>query len=165
MEHRSDVLDVQVQVYVRADQMGTFAEPGQGRRVHFVTGLLEQPRDPLVAPAPVPAPVTADWRQENQRYLAGAIAVVRAALERFVAAQENPSATEAVPASESPEPGGGSWRVGELVEAFGLTPFERDVVLLCAGMELDPALTALVQRLRPAGRHDAVTFSLTRLEN
>jgi AAA+ superfamily predicted ATPase len=33
--------------------------------------------------------------------------------------------------------------LAQLVNAFGLSPFECDLLLLCAGMELDPALPAL----------------------
>lgn len=34
-----------------------------------------------------------------------------------------------------------------LCAAFGLSPFERDVILLCAGAELDPAFRSLGQRI------------------
>ena len=43
-------------------------------------------------------------------------------------------ATEAMPAPAA---------LDTLCAAFGLSPFERDVLLLCAGMELDSAFPAL----------------------
>jgi SpoVK/Ycf46/Vps4 family AAA+-type ATPase len=44
-----------------------------------------------------------------------------------------------------------------LCETFGLTPFERDVLLLCASVELDAECATLVARLQEGG---APTFSL-----
>ncbi|WP_431284185.1 ATP-binding protein [Humitalea sp. 24SJ18S-53] len=46
-----------------------------------------------------------------------------------------------------------------LEQAFGLTPFERDLILLAAGVELDAALAQRVAAQHPDGRA-AVTFAL-----
>lgn len=41
--------------------------------------------------------------------------------------------------------------IDTLCRAFGLTPFERDVLLLCAGVELDADCASLVARLQDGG--------------
>ena len=46
-----------------------------------------------------------------------------------------------------------------LAQAFGLTSFERDVLLMCAAAELDPALPALCENAQGAGR-TSPTFGL-----
>lgn len=83
------------------------------------------------------------WFDANHRYLLAAVGVVRATLEdyanRFVTEDENripdrraeaaaemEAATEAMPGIPALE---------RLVRLFGLTPFERDTLLLGAGME------------------------------
>ncbi len=88
------------------------------------------------------------WHEANQRYLMAALAVVRAALERHAAhtqdalepeGRDEPTralqeAADAMPAPPALE---------TLGETFGLTPFERDLLLLCAGMELDATFATL----------------------
>ena len=95
------------------------------------------------------------WTDVNQRHLMRAVAEVRAALERHaglaagadattstmavVGHPEPPSPavarpgdapTEARPASAPPA-------LETLSKRFGLSPFERGVLVLCAGVELD----------------------------
>jgi hypothetical protein len=67
--------------------------------------------------------------------------------------------------AESVAPGEGVGReedgeddpIGLLCRIFGLTPFERDVLLLCAGAELDAGCAALISRLQEGA---PPTFSL-----
>jgi hypothetical protein len=84
------------------------------------------------------------WPEANQRHLLAALARVRAALRRHAGADpaedgdgEDPDALagemEAPPA------------LARVAETFGLSAFERDVLLLCAGMELDAAFAAAVR--------------------
>ncbi len=47
-----------------------------------------------------------------------------------------------------------------LCAAFGLSAFERDVLLLCAGVELDSNLAALLEKACGTGRKAQPTFSL-----
>jgi hypothetical protein len=92
---------------------------------------------------------TNNWEEANQRYLLAALSPVRNALERFIARirgdleaekqqgnpqQELDEALSAMPALPA---------LTKLCAAFGLSPFERDVLLLCAGMDLDGAFAAL----------------------
>lgn len=77
----------------------------------------------------------------NQRHLMDAVAWVAECL-RLHAAGQGPNAMPF-----PPSPGGST--LGRMTELFALSPFERSVLLLCAGMELDgefPALCALAQR-------------------
>jgi len=47
-----------------------------------------------------------------------------------------------------------------IVTTFGLTPFERDLLLLCAGVELDDGLSALCAAAQGDARRGAPTFAL-----
>jgi hypothetical protein len=93
------------------------------------------------------------WPEANQRYLVAALEVVRAALEKHVAARE---ATTTAPeeradaedqaarmlseaADELPAPSA----LEMICETFELSSFERDLLLLCAGMELDARFASL----------------------
>jgi hypothetical protein len=106
-----------------------------------------------------------NWVEANQRCLVSAVAAVRVALERHAArvdgtpsdqslqtAQENlREATAALPAPPAME---------TLCAAFALSPFERDVLLLCAGMELDGAFAASCAAAQGDPRRPYPTFSL-----
>jgi hypothetical protein len=77
----------------------------------------------------------ADWIDLNQRYLTAALAEVRAALQRHAGrASEQQIETPTPPSVDEslPQPA-----IEVLTGSFGLTSFERAVLLLCAGMELD----------------------------
>src|SRR6185436_19948239 len=90
------------------------------------------------------------WQEANQRYLVAALAVLRDRLDRHAArAREEPDATpeglepalfqareEAAAAMPAPP------ALDVLCERFGLSFFERDVLLLCAGVELDSGFAA-----------------------
>jgi hypothetical protein len=95
------------------------------------------------------------WVEANQRDLVAALARVEALLERHVRPDAGPPAHGA-PAAEP----GGRYAVELLCRSFGLSPFERDTLLLCAGVELDAGFAALVAEAggEPAQRH--ATFSL-----
>jgi hypothetical protein len=83
------------------------------------------------------------WPEENQSLLMAELARVRDLLERHVAGGEGGGAP-------SPGGSGGDGRGGQGVrssldvvcERFGLSPFERDILLLCAGVELDSGFAA-----------------------
>ncbi len=94
-----------------------------------------------------------DWQATNQHALAEALSSVRTILERFVARFE--SASDAPDEAHS---AGAPARTASALDTLGalfrLSPFERDLLLLCAGIELDahfPPLCAAAQgdSLRP----------------
>ena len=70
------------------------------------------------------------WREANQRYLAAALAEVRELLQGNTPASGIESGTA---------PGGALTTLDALTAMFELSPFERRVLLLCAGVELDPS--------------------------
>ena len=81
------------------------------------------------------------WLSANERVLRGELARIRTLLE--------PGAVPGSPHSSPPDTA-----LTIVVEAFGLSPFERDVLLLLAGAELDPAIA---RRCDEAG---GLTFGL-----
>lgn len=113
--------------------------------------------------------VTENWASANQRYLMAALAVVREALERHVeraggseAAASEPSQTkqtlqtlqtaaDAMPAPPALE---------TLCATFGLSTFERDVLLLSAGVELDSSFARLCAAAQGDLSRAYPTFSL-----
>ncbi|NOR43281.1 MAG: hypothetical protein GQ572_08070, partial [Gammaproteobacteria bacterium] len=84
-----------------------------------------------------------DWLEANQKYMSAALAVVRSELKSHVQRSENTQKVddqinaarqamqETKSVTSSPFP------LDVLCTTFGLSLFERDVLLLCAGMELD----------------------------
>ncbi len=91
-----------------------------------------------------PAEGSSPWR---------ALAALRARLERkLAAAGGEPAAESGEPPRLEPAPSG----LVRLARAFGLSDFERDLLLWCAGVELDPAFAKLTAQ---AGG-DRPTFEL-----
>ena len=106
-----------------------------------------------------------NWHEANQRYLTAQLSVVREALERHAArgreiAEEEsgkttePTLREAALALPAPS------ALDFLCGAFSLSSFERDVLLLCAGMELDSVFAQLCAAARGNPQHAYPTFSL-----
>ena len=132
--------------------------------------------------------VTNNWYEANQQYLTAALAVVREALESH--ANQSPDASEAgawdgetkksLQVNPNPScltnPGclsraktPGVWNTDTmpappalktLCEIFGLSSFERDVMLLCAGVELDASFPSLCADAQVNPRLTYPTFSL-----
>jgi hypothetical protein len=77
------------------------------------------------------------WLEANQRVLMASVDVIR---HRLARAEDGvpPEILAAVDAARESLPAPAA--IDVLVRAFHLSPFERDVVLLCAGVELDSAL-------------------------
>jgi hypothetical protein len=89
----------------------------------------------------------ATWTEANQRHLTAALGVVRARVERHAGrhGERDPATVEAAERAlleaelSMPAPSA----LDALAAAFGLSPFEREVLLLCAGVELDGAFADL----------------------
>src|SRR5215213_7445372 len=99
------------------------------------------------------------WHEVNQRYLSAALASLRDRLERAAAAGNGPAChgetVRTAPESETLSPA-----IETLSRAFGLSAFERELLLLCAGVELDAGLAAACEALLgQPGRHQP-TFGL-----
>ncbi len=105
---------------------------------------------------------TADWTERNRRYLLAELERVRAALERYAGATaeqvEAPTAAREARRAREADATGGPFALTLLVQRFGLSDFERDVLLLGAGAELDARFEALLPP-GPAGGRGQPTFS------
>lgn len=102
------------------------------------------------------------WLLANQRYLTAVLALVRNAIAQSVgmsdwvederllhqALQEAKAAMPAMPALD------------RLSRLFGLSPFEQDVLLMCAGMELDARFVRLCAMAQADPQRAYPTFSL-----
>ncbi len=96
------------------------------------------------------------WHAANQRYLSAALTEVRFLLEGAkgqdqAARQACQEAARGMPAPAALE---------TLVTAFGLSPFERHVLLMCAGVELDSSFPALLASAHSDPSKAYPTFSL-----
>jgi hypothetical protein len=89
----------------------------------------------------------------DQNLIAG-VARIRKFLERALNGAEAPTTSESWPAD--------AWGplLQELCSAFHLSPFERDVLLLCVAGELDPAIPALCMACHDDQRLRWPTFRL-----
>ena len=103
------------------------------------------------------------WTEENQRYLVAALEPVRHALERVVTPNghstndpEPADATLDAIRSEMAAPPA----LEVLCRRFGLSPFERDLLLLCAGVELDSGIGTLFASAHGDPNAAYATFSL-----
>ncbi len=104
-----------------------------------------------------------DWAQANQRHLVLALGRVRERLKAYATegavdpasalASDAPRATDA---GEAVQP----YALDTLCALFGLSEFERDVLLMCAGMELEGAFPALIARTHGDGARDRPDFGL-----
>ena len=109
---------------------------------------------------------TENWVDANQHYLMTALAVVREALEKHVALltgvaqarKDHRNATES--AHEAAEVMPAPSALERLCGTFGLSSFERDVLLLCAGMELDSSFPQLCASAQGDPTRAFPTFSL-----
>jgi hypothetical protein len=109
--------------------------------------------------------LTPNWSEVNQRHLSAALAQVRRQLEEYarqtgaigVASEQcDVDETGAFAADTQLAPPAA---LQTLCGSFGLTPFERDVLVFCAGVELDERFAAICGALAGARRGHA-TFGL-----
>jgi hypothetical protein len=110
--------------------------------------------------------MSTNWTETNQKALMTALASVRAALEGHSLSAKNSKLSQSQTVSEfasQQKPaaaGSNDSALNVLCAAFGLSAFERDVLLLCAGMELDSTFAALCATAQGDSRRTYPTFSL-----
>lgn len=112
----------------------------------------------------VPANESSDWTTANQHYLLAQMARVRQLIEQQMCATAATGATTASSPHTAPpaaimqhaQPAA----LETVVEIFGLSPFERDLLLLCAGIELDASFALLCANAQGNSQQDYPTFSL-----
>jgi hypothetical protein len=107
-----------------------------------------------------------NWHEANQRALMAALATVRASLERHVERKQGNEPLEKHPEpspstqQEKPDAKSTNSALDSLCAAFGLSSFEREVLLLCAGSELDSTFAARCAAGQGDARRLYPTFSL-----
>jgi ATPase family protein associated with various cellular activities (AAA)/winged helix domain-containing protein len=114
----------------------------------------------------------ASWSDANQRYLMAAVGVVRDAIERHIARtserrdqapkiDQPPRESEA---SQAPKPVADAMpsppALDVICQMFGLTTFERHLLVLCAAVELDSTFAALCATAQGDPARAFPTFSL-----
>jgi hypothetical protein len=103
---------------------------------------VSAPDDPE---ARAPSPVS--WTEANQRYLVAEFSRLRALLCGEDARAANEHVEEAKASLPSPA------AIDELADSFDLSAFERDLLLLCAGVEMNAGLAqSCAAAAGPAGR-------------
>jgi hypothetical protein len=107
------------------------------------------------------------WHKTNQRALLDALAVVRGALERHITRTQEAAGTVQPPPVVMPITRQEPPRAADVPSAldalglmFGLSPFERDLLLLCAGVEFDSTFAPLCATAQGDPRLLYPTFSL-----
>jgi hypothetical protein len=104
---------------------------------------------------------TRTWEEANQAHLMAAIAEVRADLERFIGRPVEPTpADSARPARDASAVMSTPSALEILSATFGLTGFERKLLLMCLGAELDSQFRSLFASAAGDRRHSLPTFSL-----
>jgi hypothetical protein len=114
------------------------------------------------------APDVASWQATNQQRLVGELDRLRGYLEKAVQAREAGGALsrvdEALAGSDhvdrSGRGQGSPHAIDVLVARFRLSPFERDLLLLCAGVELDSRIASLCGSANGDTHRRFVSFSL-----
>jgi len=105
------------------------------------------------------------WLEDNQRYLSAELASVRALLRKRCPDAEKEGAGESPdsglkPPAEIAAKMTAPPALNKLSGIFGLSPFERRILLLCAGIELDGSFAGLCSSCQGDGRRPFATFSL-----
>ncbi|MEO6421287.1 MAG: ATP-binding protein [Candidatus Nitrotoga sp.] len=95
-----------------------------------------------------------DWSDANQRLTVAELARIKA---RLIGEDQGSTLTTAaeiravLPAQSA---------IDRLADCFGLSPFERDVLLLCAGVEMDSSFSLLCATAQNNPQRSYATFSL-----
>ncbi len=104
---------------------------------------------------------TRDWLQANQQVLVAELAALRSTLARH-AGDVPAGLTDATgdPPVPPAMPDAAPAALDALAARFGLSPFERAIIVLCAGIELDAAFAPLCAAAQGDPQRTYPTFSL-----
>ncbi|MEG3973024.1 MULTISPECIES: ATP-binding protein [unclassified Microcoleus] len=106
-------------------------------------------------------PSSEDWYKANYRYLLAQIEQVRQILEHHLPAGETPPTPQSPPQQTIPQsPDNTPFRLDELCATFNLGAIERDILLICAGMELMPELRLACATIHGDPQLNYPTFTL-----
>ena len=116
--------------------------------------------------------INTNWHEANQRYLSAALAVVRGALQKYTASELKPefeaqemawqqALQEAAAAMLAPS------ALDRLCKIFSLSPFERDLLLLCAGIDFSGEIAKLcaIAQGDPSRLYPTFSLALAALPN
>jgi len=107
---------------------------------------------------------TSNWYPANYQYLMASIDRICIALEHYIARKKNQpisaepdleSALQSAAANLSAPSA-----LDQLCITFSLSPFERDILLLCVGMEIDPNFEFLIANAQTNSKRAYPTFGL-----
>jgi hypothetical protein len=104
--------------------------------------------------------LSSNWDMANHRYLMTAIAQIRHALKQQIAAEEPFSASLDLDAGDRSAFQDTPPALEQLCRIFKLSALERDIVLLCAGMEIDGYWGDLCADAQGHPQRDYPTLSL-----
>jgi AAA+ superfamily predicted ATPase len=104
--------------------------------------------------------MTDKWYETNQLHLMTAVGEVREELEHYMSCLQRGEPKQGLPRSEAPSGLDSSAALETVTTAFGLSAFERKILLMCAGVELDSAFARLCASLHGGAGHPHLTFSL-----
>ena len=100
------------------------------------------------------------WHELNRAYLLAALARVKQALVRYAGREDVAPAAGAVELTALREQMSQPPALETLCTLFELSPFERDLLLLSAGPELDGSFSALCASVRDHAQPQQPTFGL-----
>ena len=98
------------------------------------------------------------WAQLNQKLLSAELARLRRRLEAGGDDADLAALDAAVDAARAAMPAPGALDL--VAQSFGLSPFEREVLLLCCGVELDARLASASERAHGGGGMRSATFGM-----
>jgi hypothetical protein len=98
-----------------------------------------------------------EWALANQQYLAAEFARLKESLRSGIATPSSESSSSIVQTRAALDQ---APVIERLCDVFKLTPFEREVLLLCAGVEMDSELAALCADLQGHPEKPFATFGL-----
>ncbi len=96
------------------------------------------------------------WEEANKAYLMARLEPVRQALKRACGEETRAGDIFPPPTIEHEQPAA----LDTLGSLFNLSLFERDILLLCAGVELDSEFSRLCAKIHGSPQHAHPTFSL-----
>lgn len=121
----------------------------------------------------LPEPLS--WAEANQQYLLEALSLLRTKLEQYIEKRYTETQKEIKAQKETPNSGQKAKRktlkkttysmptpaaIETLCTMFGLSPFEQEVLLLCAGVELDSSFAFLCAEAQGDSSRKYPTFGL-----
>lgn len=98
-----------------------------------------------------------EWQQENQLYLMQHLDRLRFTLERAAEGREREVWEKKAEALFNTSQ---TVALEKICQSFGLSTFERDILLLCAGVELDASFGSLIADIQGDSQRNYPTFSL-----